>query len=83
MNIFDIQYALMAIVPSTDDKLDIRHFCGYEELPTAEEIERLRKELKTDPEFGLIDVDFVLTFAPPEVINFYIEMIQEKNEAGS
>lgn len=46
----------------------ILHFCGYEQPPTVHDFENLEQELKTDPEFGLTGIPFVLMQAPAELI---------------
>lgn len=45
------------------------HFVGYFEEPDAQEWLRLYKELKTEDEFGLVDVEFILAPSPDYIMN--------------
>ena len=63
--------------------LYILHFCGYGKKPTAIDIQSLKDELNTDPEFNLvgrIDHDVYVMEATPEMVDFYWDISQENQE---
>lgn len=66
------EYGLMVVDPkrTTDDVMCIVHFAGYWEEPTEKDIEHLREELRTDPQFELCDVidELEIKIAPDYVI---------------
>lgn len=67
----NVKYGLMVLDPrqKNDEYLDVLHFCGYLDEPTAEEVNHLRIELKDDPEFGLQDIwDIVDILPAPDYI---------------
>jgi hypothetical protein len=72
-------YGIIATVqhPEKEDEVLVVHFCGYESEPTNLEYEHLYVELKTDPEFGLIDVDFDLHPAPQHIIDRFKQNSEE------
>lgn len=79
----NINYGLIAILPDPHVKkqqLEILHFCGYELEPNQKDIENLHEELKTNKEFGLIDVadQLVIIPASQDVIDIYRNMIYKK-----
>lgn len=72
----DIKFGLIAVDPTQEgDDLDVLHFCGYWNQPTLVDVESLREELKTSPEFGLSDIADRLEIipAPDWLIQEYIE----------
>jgi hypothetical protein len=55
---------------------DILHFCAYESRPTGADMESLKQELNTDPEFdlvGRVGVDVTIVEATPEVCKLFLE----------
>jgi hypothetical protein len=78
-----INYGLIVIDPSeVGDLKTILHFCGYQEPITERDIESLREELKTDPEFGLQDKwdKVVITEAPEEILKEYQDAFNKDSE---
>jgi hypothetical protein len=78
-----INYGLMAVSPEVKEAGkgtfdDVLHFCFYEEKPTNHDIEVLHNELSTDPEFGLINSDFVIIEATPEICEVFQMVLQEE-----
>lgn len=64
-NIKDIKYGLIVIDPTEDGETNsILHFCGYWEPPTKEDMDSLMDELKTDEEFGLVDIAHRIVILP-------------------
>lgn len=66
----------MAIDPNNVDENGnplVVHFVGLWEEPTYETFLELEKEIKTDPEFGLVEIAYKIDVLPalPEVIDFY------------
>jgi hypothetical protein len=51
----------------------IKHFCGYWDKPTKDDISSLKEELKTDEEFGLTNEfnDLVFYEATKEILDYY------------
>lgn len=66
-------YGIIAAVdhPTEKDMLSILHFVGFAVEPGKAEYEHIYAELKTDPEFGLVDVDFDLYPAPQHVVDHF------------
>lgn len=84
MTKIDIKHGLIAVLPDPkqqEEDLEILHFCGYESKPGKNEIESLHEELKNDESFGLIDVaeNLVIIPAPPDIVQYYRNMIKEEN----
>lgn len=48
-----INYGIVVCLP--DQQKDIIHFCGYEDIPTLNDVKSLTMELMTDEEFELCD----------------------------
>ena len=66
----------MAIDPNDVDENGnplVVHFVGLWEEPTYEVFMELEKEIKTEPEFGLVEIAHRIDVlhASPEVIDFY------------
>jgi len=78
-NLGQIQYGLVVTDPTANDN-EILHFCGYWERPTQKDVDSLREELKSDPEFGLQDiadkVDIVL--ASKDILEMYKKIISSQ-----
>ncbi len=71
-----IKYGLIALatIPDEDGLNDILHFCGYEKEPQSHDIESLKTELQTDPEFGLVGRDdYIVLKAPDTIVDLYKE----------
>jgi hypothetical protein len=68
----EMKYGLIAIDKreydgTEDGNVTILHFCGYKEKPTCNEITELRRELATEPDFGVMDIiEHVGIFDAPE-----------------
>jgi hypothetical protein len=75
-------HGIMAIdsQPDQNDEVEIVHFIGLWEAPTKEAFLQYEKEIKTDLEFGLIEIaDRIEVLpAPKEIVDYYNEIIQEK-----
>ena len=71
--IFPITHGIIATVPHPTDneKLSVLHFVGFEGEPGEAEYQAIHDELKSDPEFGLQDVDFTLSPAPEHVVEHF------------
>ena len=66
----DITHGIAAVTKDEKDgSIFVYHFCGYFEEPSLADFEALRKELETDPEFGLVGMDFELIAATEDMIN--------------
>jgi len=81
-------HGVMAIDPTEVDENDavsIVHFIGLWEAPTKEAFLEYEKEIKTDPEFGLVEISdrVVVLPAPDEIIEMYNEMITEDHETDN
>jgi hypothetical protein len=70
-----INYGLIALQHVKGVDFRILHFCGYEEPPTDFDKTSLMKELKFDPEFGLINEEFIIIEAEPRLVKEYSKMI--------
>ena len=67
----EINYAIVAICHEASE---IVHFCGYEQPISENDFEVLEKELKTDPEFGLVGrTDYELREATPLLIDYWLK----------
>ena len=78
-----INYGLIAAVKIDDFHIEIVHFCGYENKPKEIDIQTLKMELETDPEFDLVGRnDYFITEATDEMLEFYkqIENGEDPNE---
>lgn len=82
-----IKYGLIAASQSAEDEakqeLRVLHFCGYPKKPTAADVEHLKQELNTDPEFGLVGrmgVDVFIMTAVPSMVEFYKKMGETATE---
>jgi len=80
-----INYGLIAVFPDPskkEEELDILHFCGYESEPGKNEIESLYEELKTDDEFGLIEIadKLVIILAPQDIVDYYKNIVANNSE---
>ena len=66
------------LMKSDDDgNYEIIHFVGYWEAPEDWDVEadRLREELRTDPEFNYENIDTLLMYpATPDCLRYYNEM---------
>jgi hypothetical protein len=72
---FEINHGIIALENSK-----IVHFCGYEEEPTRQDFESLKKELFTNEEFGLAGKTLTFAIATSEIINFYKEITSDNLE---
>lgn len=74
--LFQINYGLIVLDPEQidedGDKL-IVHFVGFMVPPTDADINSIKEEIKTDPEFGLMDIADRLEYelAPQELIDYF------------
>lgn len=79
----DITYGIAAVKRIGDSQaIDVLHFCGYFEKPSATDYDSLLKELTENPEFGLIGQKFELIEAPQDLID-QIKKDYESNISGS
>lgn len=76
-----IKFGLIAASQTAEDEakgqMSVLHFCGYPKKPTAKDVEYLKQELNTDPEFGLVGrmgVDVFIMDATPDMVKFYTDM---------
>lgn len=81
----EINYGLIAVLPdptAKEEELEILHFCGYESEPNQKDIEYLHEELKTDEEFGLVEVadKLVIIPAPKDIVEIYRNMIYKNKD---
>lgn len=68
--IMDITHGLAAVRRVGDlNEIEVLHFCGFFEKPSAAEWESLNRELSEDPEFGLVGQKFELIEAPQDLID--------------
>jgi hypothetical protein len=69
----NIAYGIVAFVQDEEnpEQIVILHFCGYFKEPTKEDYIALRTELTTSEEFGLKDIDFELSAATQEMIDYF------------
>jgi|GEM_PF-3587377 len=75
-----INYGLIVVDPTQEgDMLDIIHFVGYENEPSAETAMQLREELSTDEEFGLIEIidNLLILPAPEDIVEIFRKDIDE------
>ena len=73
-----INYGLIAYNPrllTKEGKIQILHFCGYEDPIQKQDIEQLKNELATDEEFGLTEWadDLIIEEATPDIVSHYRE----------
>lgn len=61
---------------------EIIHFCAYTKEPTEGDYTALHEELESDPEFNISE-EFVLFPCPPELLEMYLEIIEEAYDAGN
>lgn len=74
MNRFTHGIMVIDPLPSNDEgDVDVVHFVGYWSEPQIEDFLSLKNELRTDPDFGLVDIAnrLVLLPATKEVIEHY------------
>ena len=76
----NMTHAILALSPVNGA---ILHFCGYFSKPKYIDYINLHKELKSDPEFALQDVDFVLALADDEDFKQLIEHFKTAQEEDS
>ena len=77
----DIKFGLIAVDPTQEgDMKDVLHFCGYWNQPTLVDVDSLREELRTDPDFGLTDIADRLDIipAPDWLVQEYVEGMPEE-----
>lgn len=76
-----MNYGLI-VMDSSDPENRILHFCGYQDPITERDIESLREELKTDPEFGLQDKwdKVVIVEASDDVLKEYQDAFTKNSE---
>ena len=69
-SIMEISHGIAAVKKIGDSQaIDVLHFCGYFEKPSAADYDSLLKELTENPEFGLTDEKFELIEAPQDLID--------------
>jgi len=79
LNPKDIKFGLIAVDPTQEgDMKDVLHFCGYWIQPTLVDVESLKEELKTDPDFGLTDIADRLDIipAPDWLVKEFVQQIE-------
>jgi len=78
----EIKYGMIAVPRGLKniEVEDVVHFVGFWEKPGESDYNAIREELETDPEFGLIDMEFDLLEAPQEIFDFYKENILNSYE---
>lgn len=72
-------HGIIAVDPQNvdaDDMLAIVHFVGLWSAPTKEQFEMLAEKIRTDPEFGLVEIAerLIILPAPQQIIDEYNEM---------
>ena len=77
----EFNHGIIAYVPHPTDpeKVSVVHFCGFVDEPGEEEFKHLYVELKTDPEFGLLDIDFDLCLAPADLVKTFKAQAEADN----
>jgi hypothetical protein len=81
--VMNITHGIAAVKKRRDSQeIEVLHFCGYFEKPSAEDYEHLLAELTENPEFGLIDEKFELIEAPQDLID-QVKKDYESNISGS
>lgn len=81
--VMDITHGIAAVKRIGETQaIDVLHFCGFFEKPSAADYDSLLKELTENPEFGLIDEKFELIEAPQDLID-QIKKEYEDNISGS
>jgi hypothetical protein len=86
MENFEFTHGIMVIAgkPDEDGRFPIVHFCGYLNPITDKDIDLLKQELATDPEFGLVGVEgLVYSEAPAEIVKLYRESMNEIPETST
>jgi hypothetical protein len=77
-------HGIMAIDPVADeeDMVSIVHFIGLWQEPTTEQFDEYVKEIKTDPEFGLVEIAdrLVILPAPQEIVDFHNTLVQDHED---
>lgn len=82
-SIMEITHGIAAVKRIGDSQaIDVLHFCGYFEKPSAADYDSLLKELTENPEFGLVGQKFELIDAPQDLID-QIKKDYESNISGS
>lgn len=72
-----INYGIIAFTVDEVGKFsEFLHFVGFEEEPKdwIGEMVILSGELKSNPEFGLQDINFRMAQAPKEVVEYFADM---------
>ena len=65
----DITHGIVAVRRDVKkNEIQVLHFCGFFEEPSAASYDDLRRELEEDPEFGLVDQEFELIAATDDMI---------------
>jgi hypothetical protein len=74
-------HGIMAIdsQPDENDSVEIVHFIGLWEAPTKEAFLEYEKEIKNDPEFGLVEIANRIEVlpAPKDIVDYYSKIVQE------
>ena len=64
-----------------DGTHSVVHFCGFEEPPTPECFENLKKELAEDKEFGLTkERELFFVEATPEMVKYFKSVVVDKEK---
>lgn len=68
--IADITHGIAAVRRIGETQaIEVLHFCGFFEKPSAADYDALLKELNEDPDFELIDQKFELIEAPQDLVD--------------
>ncbi len=78
-------HGIIAVDPIDVDENDmvrVVHFIGLWEEPTKEAFQQYENEIKTDPEFGLIEIAdrIVVLPASPEIVEMYNEIVNSNEK---
>ena len=66
----DITHGIVAVRRDVKkNEIQVLHFCGYFEEPSAADYDDLRRELEEEAEHGLIGEEFELIAATPDMID--------------
>lgn len=73
----NIKHGLIAAIQIDPFHIEILHFCGYENPPKELDIQALKLELETDPEFDLVGRnDYFIAEATEDMVDFYRRVSQ-------
>jgi len=80
-------HGIVAIDPTDvdeNDMVNVVHFIGLWEAPTKEAFQQYEKEIRTDPEFGLIEIADRIEVLPAStrIVEMFNKIVQEDEENG-